>query len=217
MGQQLSKSRKLRGCPSSSADSSTLSKPSQGVLRAVTKPFSDDGSSQTTASSQDSHRQQQPSPEDAVASARAFFDATVPSRLSFREFQGSSEGALFTNSRSPRKSPQRSQTLRVPSNPVKCPGAIRQEGAPGDLVGLGNDEDFDDQQNLTRLYERRTWEMFILITEARKHQRYNGASYSESNNEGETLPLPDGTHPGQDPGTMLMSPNHDMIFSCDFE
>jgi hypothetical protein len=86
-------------------------------------------------------------------------------------------------------------------------------------LGPWNGEDYADEQNLTRLYERRTWEMFVLITEARKHQRYNGAYYSGDELLDETSPHPDGPYDGKkvDPGTIVMSPSHEMIFSCDLD
>ncbi|CAB9497996.1 expressed unknown protein [Seminavis robusta] len=217
MGQQVSKTF----CYSSSVDgTSKLSKPSRGALRAAaSRSFSDDFSSKSTVSSEDS-LPQQPSPEVAVASASAFFGAS-----SANDQLGTK--APFSDSGSPLDSrqddslppPPHSQSpflvipnTRPPTNPVKCPPAPRRDlsHASGDLEEWHE----DDVQHLTRLYEQRTWQMFMLITEARKQQRYQGRGYHNGGiTAGETVSNPDETR--QDASASELSPNHEMIFSCD--
>ena len=109
---------------------------------------------------------------------------------------------------------------RTPSRPVPVKGAKRNSSEASyqepEHLGLWRDHDDSDAQYLKRLYELRTWDMWVRITEARKRQRTVGNTV-EKTGEGPPM-LAMELRPGQTPPTPTdVSENEEMIFSCDFE
>ena len=186
---------------------------------------------------------------DTVESATAATE-TRPSRNT-RRLGGPSaanHGAKTSHNRS-RSSSTRSHhhhhspSSPPPSRPVKCPPRRRRD--PVDIndpttankVDVDVEEDHDDTdhdvQYLKRLYEMRTWDMYVRITEARKKQQpFRSTSNAPHRSHvpavpvmmDETLgqwqqdasedvpPLTYTTATGED-----VSDHEEMIFSCDLE
>jgi hypothetical protein len=96
--------------------------------------------------------------------------APVLTQARRRSRSSESIGSNFAPSLSRRDSDPGAPTK--PTKPVKCPPSRRR------LSGLGNDRsvehlsDAEDSKYLVRMYDTRTWEMYIRITEARKNSQF---------------------------------------------
>lgn len=156
----------------------------------------------------------------AIQSTNAFFDSSlsVPKPLS----QSNDRRRQQMDGVLGRQADQQAVDApgdRTTSRPVPVKGARwRQQPSYQEHIGLWRDHDDSDSHYLKRLYELRTWDMWVRITEARKHQR-TGTCGTGVRGEGPPL-LPmdtrqDQTAPAGTPATMSL--DDDMIFSCDLE
>ena len=113
---------------------------------------------------------------------------------------------------------------RAPSRPVKCPPRSKEPFAWGmgqddaDKSWNDTDDNTEDVQYLKRLYEMRTWDMYVRITEARKRQKYNPRRSHVQANGAPLMPETE-RRLLEEPHTASadLSPSHEMIFSCDLE
>lgn len=220
MGQSVSKAFKLHGHGTS--DGSNMSASSRGLLSAACGHCAgDDLSSKSTASTEDSCQPQQKpgfgGGEAAVKSANAFFGSSPRWSL----YRGNQSGHAPQRSRQPPKQVNVVKDLerRTPSRPVPVKGVLRyQLASHEDNFDLWHEGDESDAQYLQRLYEMRTWDMYVRITEARKRQRFGGGRGC--------VPAVGMGPPVVEVDSQLMEaplapidvpPDHDMIFSCDLE
>lgn len=152
----------------------------------------------------------------AIQSASAFFDgSTLVQSSSGNDDQRLEVKVLHRQKSHP--TVDAASENRTPSRPVPVKGALRrQQPSHEEHFALWRDHDDSDTQYLKRLYELRTWDMWVRITEARKRQRV-GASREEVCG-GEPPVLAMEPHLGETPPVPTGVSLHDeMIFSCDLE
>lgn len=171
-------------------------------------------SSKSTVSTEDSLQpRRRDSLEDAIAaiqSANAFFDG---SSLITKSWDRPDVGtALHRRQKHPFVDVMNEN--RTPSRPVPVKGARRrQELSQEEHFGQWREHDEPDVRYLKSLYERRTWDMWIRITESRKKIGNRGEVPGEGPSMLGMEPELIQTQPTQS----CMSPQDEMIFSCDLE
>ena len=154
----------------------------------------------------------------AIESASAFFDGVSLGRpLSYRYLvEEHKQNSRRTSSPAQDQVPvggDTSNETRTPSRPVPVKGSLRRQEPSNEHFGLWRDHDDTDGQYLKRLYELRTWDMWVRITEARKRQRMCGNS--EVSGEGPPMLVMEPRMGHSPPTPTTASPSDDMIFSCD--
>ena len=216
MGQSVSKAFKLHGQPS---DGGNLSQRSKGALMDATRCHGDDDlSSPSTASTEDT--QPPPQADTAVAAiqaANAFFGSSpwCLQRLSQNgHYATTPKDDARVSSMSRHQPVDIVVESRTPSRPVPVKGADRRQQVVHDgHHDVWHEHDESDDQYLKRLYEMRTWEMFLRITEARKRQRFTGTRGDIPEQVGEPQRVAETQHASEE----MSSSEHDMIFACDLE